>query len=136
MSTLRNSFWKKTNEVDVEEVKKIEKLLIEEKNRFEIEFEKYEREVSVLVEENKDIKEEIDKLEKELFQYKKLKEDVKSTLYKAHIDSCTEVYDTGKKFDDMVRYKTRIIKIQQSKNQEIKASINKLILKIKSILSE
>jgi phage shock protein A len=130
---LSKGFWKKSSDINVEE---IQELLIAEKSNFKDQYEKYEKELKQLEEENTKIKKEIKILEKEMDEYRELKEKIQVTLYNSHRDSCKEVYDTGKKFDDMVQYKTRIIKIQQSKNIEIKSSINTLLIKIKSILSE
>lgn len=133
MIVLSIGFWKKSSNINVEG---IQDLLIAEKNNFKDQYEKYEKELKKLEEENSKIKKEIAILDKEMDEYKKLKEKIQVTLYNSHMDSCKEVYDTGRKFDDMVQYKTKIIKIQQSKNIEIKSSINKLLIKIKSILSE
>jgi len=130
---LRKIFSKKDNSIPSEE---LEKLITEENNAFKEEYEKCESEFQVLNEENLRLKKEIELLEKEINKYKNIKENIQNTLYKSHIESCKEVYDTGKKFDDMVQYKTGIIKKQQEKNYAIKNSIDMLLKKIKSILIE
>jgi len=130
---LRSIFGKKTTGVSTE---KLDKLIIKEKNSFHEEYGKYETEFQILSEENIKLKKEIEFLEKEMRKYNYMKENIQDTLYKSHMESCKEVYDTGKKFDDMVQYKTRIIKKQQNKNQDIKNSIDMLLKKLKSILVE
>ena len=116
--------------------KDVEEQFTNEKNRFKKDYSKYESELGSLVNKNQKLKKEIDSIEVQMADYKKIRKDIESKLYSAHIDACKKVYNTGKKFDDMVEYKAKIIEKQQNKNSQIKASINKLIEKIQSIIKE
>lgn len=116
--------------------KDVEGQFSKEKGRFKTEYAKYERELESLTNKNQRIKKEITELEAQMVDYKKTRKEIERRLYTAHIEASKKVYKTGKKFDEMVEYKTKIIEKQQSKNVQIKGSINKLIEKIQAIINE
>jgi hypothetical protein len=103
---------------------------------FELKNSECDKELLALSEENNQIRLEISKLEAQIAPYSNLSCEIKETLYKAHIDACSSIFETEKKFDAMLAYKTDILKMQQAKNSEIKASITNLLEELRRIIYE
>jgi predicted nucleic acid-binding Zn-ribbon protein len=91
---------------------------------------KHSRELSKLIEENKSLKEELQNLKASMASYKELRSKLEGKLYNTHMDSCRIVYDAHKKYEEMIKGKIELMQVQESKNLEVKSSINKLLNEI------
>lgn len=96
----------------------------------------YDEEILQLNNEINQLRQEIEKLQLDMTQRSEKKKKVQDILYNAHLDACMEIHEIEKKFEEMIQYKTNIIKNQQKKNLEIKVSINKLMKKLQWIIMD
>lgn len=116
--------------------KDVEKLIASTEKQFQEELNKLNTESSNLMKERESLKNEIGYLEEQMSGYNQLRKAVEETLYNAHIKASMEVYEKSKRFDDMIAYKTKIIRTQQNKNADIKSLITKLLDNVNNIVKE
>jgi uncharacterized sodium:solute symporter family permease YidK len=78
----------------------------------------------------------LEELELKMKSYKEFKEKLAETLYGSFVESFNKVYNSEKMLNEMIEYKTQILKKQEKKESEIKLSINKLLKEVDCILDE
>lgn len=93
-----------------------------------------DNELKSLIEENNRLKLETDRAQTESEKQLSISERIKELLYSAHVNACNNVYETGAKFEEMIQYKSSIVRNQQSKNVEIRTSINRLLEHLQRIV--
>jgi hypothetical protein len=105
-----------------------------QKSEFEKLKNECDNELKSLIEENNRLKLEADRAQTESEKQLTISEKIKELLYAAHINACNSVYETGAKFEEMIQYKSNIVRNQQNKNVEIKTSINRLLEHLQRIV--
>ena len=85
----------------------ISELSLEYKKSLEI----CESQLNELIKENQKLKDEIQGIEFHLCKNKELEQRIEETIYKKFIEDCQKVYVIEQKYEEMVTYKKRILKL-------------------------
>lgn len=100
------------------------------------EFQECKNKEKTLNEENLRLKKEMQVINEKMRDYKELRGKLTEMLYESHMNAITPIYNSQKKIDEMLEYKSNIAKKLENKNEEINNAINNLILNIKSIMND
>jgi cell division initiation protein len=118
---------------DIEEV---DKRLLDLEQEYEKIYEDYQQELTRLKNQKVDFESEITRLKSEMVEYNDFNEKLSSILTDSYFKSSEVVFNTKAKLDEKIKEKNLELDELQSKNTEIKNSVNSLLSKLENIVIE
>ncbi|MFA6309057.1 MAG: hypothetical protein WC677_04860 [Clostridia bacterium] len=118
---------------DIEEV---DKKLLDLEQEYEKIYEDYQQELTRLKNQKFDFESEIARLKSEMVEYNDFNEKLSSILTDSYFKSSEVVFNTKAKLDEKIEEKNLELDELQSKNTEIKNSVNSLLSKLENIVIE
>lgn len=115
--------------------KKVSEILDNMNDEFDLLIKEYEVKENELKKENMKLLNELKALNDEMKDADYLNDKLSEILYNSHIKAITPIYNEEKKFDEMVVYKSELIRGLQEKNEKINSDIKGLISKINELIN-
>jgi hypothetical protein len=113
------------------DVERREELLEEE---FQENYNESIRQLEELRMESQRLEDKISNKKYDMTKSKSLKDDLEKIIIRKHMEAASLIYEAEQKYEAMIKYKSDILNKHQSKNQEVKESINKLLKKVQVIV--